>query len=189
MGGKEEMKKIDINKIPVTTFILFIICVVVTAALAGTNYITNPKIEALEAQTQKDAMSVVLPAENYEDATVSYDGETYTYTVAKNGDNTVGYLITATEKGYGGDIKVMVGVDNSGKITAVKVLSADDETPGLGQKVTKKDFYQQFTGKTVEDTKVDAITGASISSKAVNNAVKKAADILSSVIKNEGEAK
>lgn len=188
MGGKEEMKKIDINKVPVTTFILFLICVVVTAALAGTNYITKPKIAALEAQTQKEAMSVVLPAQSYEDATLSKDGETYTYTVAKNGNEVAGYLITTSANGYGGEIKVMVGVDTKGTITAVKVLSAADETPGLGQKVTKKDFYEKFSGKTVTDAEVDTITGATISSTAVNNAVKKAAEVLSTVI-NKGEVK
>lgn len=183
------MKKININSVPVTTLILFLICVIVTAALAGTNYITKERIEKLEAKAQSDAMSVVIPAEKYIDATVIVNNTEYAYTVAQNGDSAAGYLMTVTEKGYGGDIKVMVGVDTTGKITAVKVISAADETPGLGQKVTKKDFYSKYTGKTVDSPKIDTITGASISSGAVNDAVQKAADILSAVIKNEGEAK
>ena len=179
------MKKPNINSVPLTTLILFLICVIVTAALAGTNFITKPRIEALELKAQNEAMAVVLPAESYTASTVTVENVAYPYTVAKNGEKTVGYIITATEKGYGGDVKVMVGADLTGKITAVKIISADDETPGLGQKVTKKDFYEKFSGKPLDDTKIDAITGASISSKAVNNAVEKAADILNKILKGE----
>lgn len=180
------MKKPNINSVPLTTLILFLICVIVTAALAGTNYITKNRIADLEEETKNASMKEVLPAKNHDPASANIDGKKCEYYAAKdeNGE-IIGYITTAVAKGYGGDVKVMVGADLSGKITAVKILSAADETPGLGQNVTKKDFYEKFSGKALDNTKIDAITGASISSKAVNDAVQNAADILNKILKGE----
>ncbi len=200
------MKKIDfksilnINSVPMTTFILFIICVVITAALAGTNAITKNKIEALELESAKKAKETVLPADDYVEEKISYDGKNYTYSVAKDGEEIKGYLIATKTNGYGGEIEVMVGIDKAGTVTGISILSAADETPGLGANVTKKKFYSQFTGKirdivlkknqaNSENNEVEAVTGATISSTAVTNAVNDALDILSSVYKPEGAKK
>lgn len=190
------MKKLDINRVPVTTAILFLICIIVTAALAGTNFITKDRIAALEAETEKKAMAIVLPAENYTEAKTTFENTEYTYYVAKNGEETKGYLISTSENGYGGEIKVMIGVDKGGTVTGVNILSAGDETPGLGANVTKKSFYSQFTGKAKDivlqknqadasKNEIKAVTGATISSTAVKNAVNDGLNILESVYKTE----
>lgn len=103
--------------------------------------------------------------------------------VAKdNSGNAIGYVISflATE-GYGGDIGLSMGMTNEGEITGLKVLSAD-ETAGLGAKCKDAEFQDQFAGKNVdsieytkdgatEDNQIDAISGATITTKAVTKGV------------------
>lgn len=172
------MKKLDINKVSTTTFILFLICALVTAALAGTNYITKDKIDLLAKENEKNARNSVLSAEDYIAETVDINGEKFDYYVAKDKGNVVGYIATASAKGYGGKVEVMVGMDLTDTITSIKVLSAADETPGLGMNVTKKSFYEQFSGKKADYSEFTAVTGATISSNAVDTAVKNALTVL-----------
>lgn len=185
------MKKIDINKIPVTTFILFLICIVVTAALAGTNYITKPKIAALEEQAQTEAMATILPADEYIPLELPTNSPSKVCYIAKTNNETVGYIATAAVKGYGGEVKVMVGVDNENNITAVKILSASDETPGLGMNITKEAYYGQYAGKKADfkDSEITAVTGATISSTAAKNAVKEALLLVENAKLKYGEVK
>lgn len=80
----------------------------------------------------------------------------------------LGYVFTASKRGYSSDIVTMVGMDTNGIITHIKILS-QDETPGLGAKIVEGTFQQQFSGKEASnlDHRVDAISGATITSKAV----------------------
>jgi len=102
---------------------------------------------------------------------------------AKSSDGSIlGYVVTATTKdGFGGDIEISLGVDTSGKTTGLEILSIS-ETAGLGMKAQNEDWRAQFVGKTVDsftvtkagakdDTEVDAITSATITSRAVTHAV------------------
>ena len=195
-----ETKKFSIDSIFLTTLILFLICVVITFALAGTNYITKDKIAALEIKNQNDSMALVLKADEYKSNTLDYTDKNGTqssvvYHSARSGGEEIGYIFTTAQKGYGGEIKVMTGIDKEGKITAVKILSASDETPGLGANVTKKDFYSQFSGKNKDfelvknsatnDNQVIAVTGATISSTAAKDAVKKAFELYELLPKEE----
>lgn len=175
-----------INSVPGTTLILFLICVIVTAALAGTNFITKDRINQLNIQAEKDAMAEVIPASLYEKGSVKVNGESKDYFVAKNGEEILGYIVTTVAQGYGGEVKVMTGVDKNGDIINVRILAADDETPGLGAKVKNKDFYNQYIGKSTgvglvknspSENEIVAVTGATISSTAVNTAVNEAVAI------------
>lgn len=185
------MKKFDINKVWATTLILFLICVIVTAALAGTNYITAPRIAALQEKAQSDAMAEILPADEYKGLSVPTDNPSkLCYSAIKDGE-IIGYVATAAVSGYGGEVKVMVGVDREDNITAVKILSAADETPGLGMNITKKDYYGQYAGKKADfrDDEIVAVTGATISSTAAKNAVKEALLLIKSAKTVNGEVK
>ncbi|NLD22260.1 MAG: FMN-binding protein [Bacteroidales bacterium] len=97
-----------------------------------------------------------------------------------------------TVKGYGGDINMTVGVDIKGHITGVKIGS-HNETPGLGAKASEPEFISQFGEVTINDklvivkqnkkaaNEIQAISGATISTKAVTEGVSaalSAADIL-----------
>ncbi len=101
---------------------------------------------------------------------------------AKAGEETVGYVVTATSaEGYGGDIQVSVGMLPNGTVNGIAILSIS-ETAGLGMKATEPSFYNQFAGKmasaftvtktgATSDSEIDALSGATITSTAVTNAV------------------
>ena len=96
--------------------------------------------------------------------------------------NPIGYIInTTSHEGYGGDISISLGVDNDGKVTGMEILKIS-ETAGLGMKAKDARFKDQFRDKTVtqfsytktgatSDFEIDAISGATITTKAVTNAV------------------
>ena len=92
-----------------------------------------------------------------------------------------GYVITATDKeGYGGDIRVTVGIKADGTVNGVSILSIS-ETAGLGMKATEPAFYEQYQGKQAEKfyvskdggdgEPIDALSGATITSRAMTGAV------------------
>lgn len=95
--------------------------------------------------------------------------------------NVIGYVMSATSsKGFGGDIQISLGVTNEGQVTGIEFLVLS-ETAGLGMKAEEPEFKDQFVGKTVDsfevvkadagENQINAISGATITSKAVNNAV------------------
>ncbi len=95
-----------------------------------------------------------------------------------------GFAIKAYAQGYGGEVEVMVGIIGDGTISGVQVMS-QSETPGLGDKITEDSFLEGFRGNaTAEEVTVDAISGATASSNAVNNAVEAAASLYEDILKN-----
>jgi electron transport complex protein RnfG len=89
-----------------------------------------------------------------------------------------GEAIKVALQGYAGSIEMLVGVNSSGEVIGIKILG-QKETPGLGVNITKNIFLKQFIGKTITDKlepkeDIDAITGATISSRAVCQGVKEA---------------
>lgn len=173
------MKKINFKDIIVPTIALFIFCLVATALLAGTNMITKDKIADNAVQTEIQSRKLVLPeGETYSEVTNVDGGVTYCIGYDSEG-NEVGYVFTSGAKGYGGTVTVMAGIDSEGKLTGVEILS-HSETPGLGANAVKPDFKNRFIGKngilnvdknSNEGQNVQAITAATITSKAVVSAV------------------
>ncbi|PIS33386.1 MAG: hypothetical protein COT38_05675, partial [Candidatus Omnitrophica bacterium CG08_land_8_20_14_0_20_41_16] len=95
----------------------------------------------------------------------------------------IGAAFKAVGKGYSSTIETLVGMLKDGTIVAIKVLS-QNETPGLGARVAEPEFTAQFNN--IRDlSKVQAITGATISSRAVIELVKKRAEEIRGLIKNE----
>lgn len=180
------------------TAILAAICLVVSLALSSTNMITKDKISAINKQNREKAMSRVLSAETYTESTISIDGEEKTYYVASDNGVTLGYIFITGANGYGGEVSVMTAVLPDKTIKAVEILDVSSETPGLGQNAAKEDFYGQFkdmsgdltvvkTGTDVDAGEVNAVTGATITSKAVTKAVNEALDIMDEISAKEGE--
>lgn len=114
--------------------------------------------------------------------------------VAKDkGGEEIGYVITVTShEGYGGDIQISVGILNDGTVKGIEMLSIS-ETAGLGMKSTEPAFKDQFKDKQVEkfsytksgekgDDKIDALSGATITTNAVTNAVDSALVYFQSVL-------
>lgn len=170
-------------------FVLTAICLVVAILLSVTNLITKDKIANMEAEASKEAMAALISAEKYDKAEI--DGELY---IAKNGEEIKGYIVSTQSRGYGGDIKIMTAISVDKKVLGIKILSAADETPGLGQNVTKETFYSQYIGRTenitvvkngadADKNEINAVTGATISSKAVTTAVNNAFECLNNYLK------
>ena len=136
-----------VEEILVPTLVLFLICVIVTAALAGTNALTKGTIAELAAKAEAEAMSRVVEADTFEPGEGILGEETFTYNIAKLADETVGYVFVTSASGYGGDVRVMTAVDTHGIIIATEVLSVADETPGLGVNAGNDATWPQFSGK------------------------------------------
>lgn len=193
-----QKKKTDIKDNPIiAAFILFIIAVVVTAALAGANEITKDIIIEQAKIDQDNARLEVFPAAvSFEDISADYISEatpkiTSVFTALDSNADVMGLIMISAAKGYSGDITIMSGISTEGRVNGIKVLS-DNETPGLGKKVADPPFTNRFLNKTPgllfslseagEDfNMVDEITGVTISSTAMVNALNLAIDFSSDV--------
>lgn len=143
--------------------VLTIICLVISTVLAFTEQATTPIIQAAEKAAAEAAQMEVLPsADAFTFAALEElpEGVTEVYT-ANNGAGTV---VFCEGKGYGGVMKIIVGMDADGKITGTKTL-LHGETQGLGSKTAEPKFQSQFVGKDAALEGVSAIGGATISSK------------------------
>ena len=164
------------NKIFKPIVVLCVICVVITGALAATNSVTAPIIEAATAAAQEAArMELVPEATSFTEVEgVSAENVSGIY-VADNGEA----VITCHGKGYGGNITVMVAFTTEGTIKQIKITE-QAETAGLGSKIqSEASFADSFAGLPAADFTVSdiaAISGATISSKAVTAAVNAAID-------------
>ncbi len=173
------MKKLSLKAVLIPAVALLIICLIATTLLAVTNSITAEKIALNAVETENASRVLVLPdGASFSEVTVMDNGITYCTGYDKIG-NEIGYVFTGGSKGYGGTVSVMVGMDNEGKIVGLEILS-HSETPGLGANATKADFKDRFAGKSGELTvdkvsnsgqNIQAITAATITSKAVVSAV------------------
>lgn len=104
----------------------------------------------------------------------------------------IGHTFIATGRGYSGKISVFVGIDPDYSIEGMEVLS-HTETPGLGNKITEEPFTEQFLGLDADEIalsrdggKIDAITGATISSRAVTLAVQERMFEIIEILSGEG---
>ena len=186
--------KITPKAILIPTISLFLICLVVTAALALTDNVTADQIAENEAQSKQESMFSVLPdADHFEQV---FEGVDDMYIGLDKDGNEVGYAISTATQGYGGQVKVMTGINDS-KIVGVDVFYNDDETPGLGKNTSNASFRDQYKGlfssggisvskDSSEGQTVDAVTSATISSRAVTKAVNEACQIYNENVK-EGE--
>ncbi len=161
--------------------ILAVICLMATLVLAVTYEVTKPKIDEAMKNEEKEALELILPeADSFNEKSV--DG--IDYYEALKGKELIGYCVKVVSNGYSGFIRIIVGIDLNGVITGVEVIE-HSETPGLGAKIDEIKpgekspwFLKQFVGKPATEIEVkkniDAITGATVSSKAVTEAVNKA---------------
>jgi electron transport complex protein RnfG len=168
---------------------LFLVTLAASATLGFIYELTKEPIAEAKLRKKNVAIQKVVPdftnEPNAEAYDVAVEGDTLTVYPAKKDGKLVGAAVAAfTEKGYSGLIRVMVGFNANGTINNISVLQ-HQETPGLGDKIEKgkSDWSRQFNGKNPEDFQlqvrkdggdVDAITAATISSRAYCDAVEKA---------------
>lgn len=178
---------------------LFVICAVASGLLAGTNQITAPLIEQRNEQANNEARQTVLPdasefkildSNKYKSGS---DVEVVEVYEGLNGSDITGYTIKVLPSGYAGEIELMVGIKADGTISGVNVGNMN-ETPGLGAKAKEEAFYGQYLGKPATElsviksgaageTEIQAISGATITSKAVTTGVNAAVEVYDSISK------
>lgn len=165
-------------------FILALICVIAAGLLSGVNTLTRPKIIAQAQAEEQSALSEVMP-QAIKFTEVKQQEETLYYKAFDRQDKLIGFVFKASGKGYSSVIDALAGIFMDGKISAIKIISLN-ETPGLGMRVTENRFTEQFKGQdSLSLSGVEAITGATISSRAVMDAVMKKARQINELIKNE----
>ena len=184
------MKK---NTIAKDTVRITLITLVAGFALGLVNEITKEPIAQQEAKAKAEACKAVFAdaddfaaiedlsgaADALESAGLTGKADVNEAYEAKKGGETVGYVITVTDhEGYGGDIQFSVGVSTDDTLTGISILSIG-ETAGLGMKAKNADFQEQFVGlpatgnlvytKTGEEGKIDALSGATVTTNAMTN--------------------
>ncbi len=167
---------------------LLLICAVVAGVVSFVYSVTiDAYNQNLENEIRKSISTIFDASEadviDYTSDSVEDSDIKAFYTVTKNGE-TVGYCVNVIGKGFGGEISLMVGYHADGTIRGVSVVS-HSETAGVGEKAMKEEYLKQYTGLsgmiTVSKgtgTDVTAISGATISSKAINAAMNRANEFL-----------
>lgn len=175
--------------------ILFAITAVAALLLAFTNSITIDKIEAGKIKEQNEAKAYVMPdAADFEevDSVLLYewvDPVNAVYAAKDDAGNVIGYCVDVSPNGFGGAINMIVGISADDEITGVKIISMS-ETPGLGSKAQEPKFKDQFNAKKTEsdlkviksgtpaDDEIIAISGATVTSKAVTSGINTASAVV-----------
>lgn len=169
------------NKILKNTLILSAITLIAGVALGFVFEITKEPIANAQLEAKQEACRQVFPeAEEFGEIVIKTDKVDEAYGALKGGKE-IGYVVTATcKEGYGGNIQVSVGISKDGEVTGIALLSIN-ETAGLGMRATEPEFYNQYAGKQTaqfyvskdggEGEPIEAISGATITSRAVTKAV------------------
>lgn len=156
------------------TLTLFLITAVVAGLLGLVNYITADKIAEGNAQKTAAAKSEVLPADSYEEIAEFDSCDNIVRGLWRAGD--AGYVAECVVGGSQGEIDLMVGIRADGTVSGVSIVK-QTETAGLGANAVKPEFRDQFIGKsgdilvTKDGGEIEALTGATITSRAVCKAV------------------
>ena len=170
--------------------ILGIIALVAAVVLALTNALTKGPIAEHKMAALKEAFNAVMPADSYEEMTLPAGAEVSSLYAAKNGGEVVGYCVTAVGKGYNGDVAVTLGVGTDGLVTGCAVGDTSfAETAGFGARAKEPAFQEQFVGiDAVNGGSFEALSGATVTSKAVLDATNKALRCVDSVALNKEPA-
>lgn len=190
--------------------ILFAITLVLGLCLGLVYKVTKEPIDKAAEEAKQIAYQKVYDGKDIEivedealtKSAVEYVSEKYAATiqeavVVKDTSGTeLGKAYIVSAKGYGGDVTLSVGIDTEGVVTGMDVITMN-ETAGLGANCTKPEFKEQFKGKTGElsvtksgnagEDEIDALSGATITSKAVTSAVNMCLEFSGTLDSGEGK--
>lgn len=174
---------------------LAVITLIAGLVLGATYMLTKDPIAAQESRKAEMARAAVMPeadAFRLLDA-AGDDAVDWVYEALRDGAR-VGYVAQGTGRGFGGEIEVIVGLRADGEITGISVGGASfSETAGLGAKAKEAAFTGGFFGKRApltvvkagearSESTVDAITSATITSKAVNDTVTRVSEAVRALV-------
>jgi Na+-translocating ferredoxin:NAD+ oxidoreductase subunit G len=161
---------------------LALACLFAGILIAAVYFVTAPIAAEKRIMLNNQAMkALVKDADTFEKVNEMEHMESW-YRAKKNNE-VIAFVVPGESKGYGGSIKMLVAITPDGKVIDYTIM-AHNETPGLGDNAQKEPFRSQFFGK--DETKlvvvkdptnkdnIQALTGATITSKAVTKAVKEA---------------
>jgi len=161
-GGTSEILRMTLSLGTIAFF--------VSVMLAIVNAFTAPVIERNEMRILNDFLSsLFVDADTFEQLTIQKTDEVEEGYGALREGQLLGTVFIVSSRGYGGPIRLAVGVDRAGYATGISVLS-ESETPGIGTRVTHEDYYAQYYGLS-DISSVDLLTGATTSSVALRRAV------------------
>ncbi len=176
----KEMLRITINLV-----IIFVASGMIMASVFSK---TAPIMADAQKREKEDALKRLMP-----DADSIYEAGKWEpfhkhaeYYEAKKGNDAIGYIASTYGKGYSSYINILVAVDTSMRVRKISILS-HGETPGLGDEIEQEYFKKRFEGKSIDQLevvkvegtdKIQAISGATISSRAVTNGVREAVKLL-----------
>ena len=214
---KEEVKKK--STLVHDTICLFMITLI-SGLLLGAGYtITKKPIAAQEEKNKQEAYEAVYQGASFEeDSALNKSLEKFNKDLvagkvsskalgslsdveiaealkAKVDGKDAGCVVSCSGKGYGGAVSIALGIDEKGEIKGIQITDCSNETPGLGQKSSDKEFNGQFIGTnasqdlnvvkdgsgSTKDGTINAITSATITSKAVTRAIDGAFQFISSL--------
>lgn len=201
MANNEKSKSTIIHD----TICLFLITLVAGVLLGGVYQITKSIIADREEEAKVEAYAAVYPDSEFsEDADINKKlasfqkdltaGKVKTASGVDLSDVEVqevwkadkgGYVVTCSGKGYGGAVKLALGIDDGGNIIGIQITDCTNETPGLGQNSSSEEWNKQYVGMTsaqdinvvkdgtgsTENGTINSISGATITSSAVTRAV------------------
>lgn len=188
---------------PIVFLTLVVLFSVVALTLVDT--VTEERIAANKREAIKQMLAALFPemADFVQDeesglyslfdaSAVATDEETEE-TFVRSGFPPIGFAFMTNGRGYGGKIGILVGLEVNRAVRGIRIIS-HQETPGLGAKITSLDFLDQFAGLSTDALAirrdggaVDAITGATISSRAVAEGVVEGIVDMTAVLEAVGE--
>ena len=180
--------------------VLLVICIIASAILGYVNAITAEPIAKADAETKNEkkneAYETTWGDENTVSDPVSIDGKDITITGWTPSQDGKAYAISTESNGFSAGLKLMFAVGDDGKILGMSVVDCSNETPGLGANIKTEDYRfmrDEFKGKDISNGNIkvkkdggdiDAITGATITSRAAANAANGALTYFNDKIKN-----
>ena len=158
--------------------VLTTICLVVTGAIALMNDITYPVIKEANARRTITTMNEIIPdASDF--VNIKSDNLPPSIIEAYRVADDSGYIFIVSSNGFGGNMKVICGVNANGEIIEVRALQ-HFETKGLGDYIENRSFTGQFDGKNINQlSEIDSVTGATITFNAFIHAVEDALNAFS----------
>lgn len=177
---------------------LVLVCVVAAGGLSLTYAVTKDQIVRQKKIDEAKAYTAVLPKvknandfvrlENVADAARRKFPDLLTVVKGQAADRIEGYVVVVGPRGYGGPVQMAVGLTPGGKVTGIAMITnGNKETQGLGTQAFEPAYVRQFVGKSAADPveigkDLDAITGATRSSKALATGAKEAVTIFKGYI-------
>ena len=160
-------KKIEFKDVLRIGGVLCLICAAVALILSFVNMITVERIALNEENEKREAMVALFGSESIEYTSLDVVPDTVDeiFSVTDKGAS-LGYCVSLTLSGFGGDIGMMVAIGGDGNVIGTRIVS-HSETPGLGNRIEGEEFLSQFVGASSASQDYDVISGSTVSSRAV----------------------